>query len=139
MGLSSSAEILTTRLDESLTHHFQLGLTNVFKFQIFTMAGLTKMFRNVFWTHQNKLLQVFLCSGHWFLTSSLTPLTWVHAKIHTTSVSIHRYPLIVADFPNKLIITMPDSFSCFVSDLWQVCGFLRVLRLPPPMKLTAMI
>ena len=127
LGLSSSAEILTT-------HHFQLGLTNVFKFQIFTMAGLTKMFRNVFWTHQNKL-----CSGHWFLTSSLTPLTWVHAKIHTSSVSIHRYLLIVADFPNKLIITVPDSFSCFVSDLWQVCGFLRVLWFPPPIKLTATI
>jgi hypothetical protein len=25
----------------------------------------------------------------------------------------------------------------FVSDLWQVCGFLRVLRFPPPIKLTA--
>jgi len=25
----------------------------------------------------------------------------------------------------------------FVSDLWQVSGFLRVLRLPPPIKLTA--
>jgi hypothetical protein len=25
----------------------------------------------------------------------------------------------------------------FVSDLWQVCGFLRVLRFPLPMKLTA--
>ena len=27
----------------------------------------------------------------------------------------------------------------FVSDLWQVGGFLRVLRFPPPIKLTAMI
>ena len=27
----------------------------------------------------------------------------------------------------------------FVSDLWQVCGFLRVLRFPPPIKLTATI
>jgi hypothetical protein len=27
----------------------------------------------------------------------------------------------------------------FVSDLWQVGGFLRVLRIPPPMKLTATI
>ena len=27
----------------------------------------------------------------------------------------------------------------FVSDLWQVSGFLRVLRFPPPMKLTATI
>ena len=27
----------------------------------------------------------------------------------------------------------------FVSDLWQVCGFLRVLRFPPPIKLTTAI
>jgi hypothetical protein len=27
----------------------------------------------------------------------------------------------------------------FVSDLWQVDGFLRVLRFPPPIKLTTMI
>jgi hypothetical protein len=27
----------------------------------------------------------------------------------------------------------------FVSDLRQVCGFLRVLRFPPPIRLTAMI
>ena len=27
----------------------------------------------------------------------------------------------------------------FVSDLWQVCGFLGVLRFPPPIKLTTTI
>jgi hypothetical protein len=27
----------------------------------------------------------------------------------------------------------------FVSDLWQVCGFLLVLQFPPPMKLTTTI
>ena len=27
----------------------------------------------------------------------------------------------------------------FVSDLWQVGGFLRVLRFPPPIRLTATI
>jgi hypothetical protein len=27
----------------------------------------------------------------------------------------------------------------FVSDMWQVCGFLRVLRFPPPIKFTATI
>ena len=27
----------------------------------------------------------------------------------------------------------------FVSDLWQVGGFLRVLRFPPPIKMTATI
>ena len=27
----------------------------------------------------------------------------------------------------------------FVSDFWQVCGFIRVLRFPPPIKLTTTI
>jgi hypothetical protein len=27
----------------------------------------------------------------------------------------------------------------FVSDLWQICGFLQTLLFPPPIKLTAMI
>ena len=44
-----SAEILTTHQDESLTHHFQLGLTS---FQILDIYNGG--------THQNKLLQVSL-------------------------------------------------------------------------------
>jgi hypothetical protein len=27
----------------------------------------------------------------------------------------------------------------FVSDLWQICGFLQVLQFPPPIKLIAKI
>jgi hypothetical protein len=50
-------EILATHLDESWTHHFQLGITKVFKFQIIILVGL---FRNVFWTPQNTLLRVSL-------------------------------------------------------------------------------
>jgi hypothetical protein len=56
----AGTEILTTHLDGSWTHHFQLGLTKIFKFKILTMVGLTKLFRNVFWTCQNKWLQVSL-------------------------------------------------------------------------------
>ena len=36
------------------------GLTKVFKFEIFTIVGLAKILRNVFWTRQNKLLRVSL-------------------------------------------------------------------------------
>ena len=49
----AGTEICTTHLDESWTHHFQLGLAKVF-------MELTNLFRNVFWTHQNKWLQVSL-------------------------------------------------------------------------------
>ena len=49
-----------TRLDKSWTHHghYQLELVvSVFKFQIFTMVRLAKIFRNVFWTPQHKFLR----------------------------------------------------------------------------------
>jgi hypothetical protein len=56
----TSSLSLTTHLDESWTHHFQSGLTNVFKFFILTMVGLTKIFKNVLSTHQNKMSPVCL-------------------------------------------------------------------------------
>ena len=48
------AKIFASHLDESYR------LTKVIKFEIFAMVGLTKITWNVFWTGQNKLLQVFL-------------------------------------------------------------------------------
>ena len=51
-------EILATHLNESWTHHFQLGLAKVLKCSILIMVGLAKIFRNVLWTCQIKLLQV---------------------------------------------------------------------------------
>ena len=51
----------STHLDESYTHHFQLGITKVFKFEILAMEALAKIFQKCllpFWTHQVKLLQV---------------------------------------------------------------------------------
>jgi len=56
-----TTEVLTTCRDESWIHYFQLGLTNQsFQISIFTIVEHTKIFRNTFWTHQIKLLQVFL-------------------------------------------------------------------------------
>ena len=37
------------------------------------------------------------------------------------------------------VYSMQHYVKRFVIDLWQVCGFLQVLRFPPPIKLTAMI
>lgn len=51
---------IVTRLDESQTCHFELGLTEVFKLYILTMVELTKFFRIVFWIRQIELLQVSL-------------------------------------------------------------------------------
>jgi hypothetical protein len=54
-------------------------------------------------------------------------------------------------FPNVVVCTFSVysyySLICirliisehFISDLWQVCSFLRVLRFPPPIKLAATI
>jgi hypothetical protein len=48
---------VVTHLDESWTSAFSCNSPN---FQNFIMVGVTKNFRNVFWTYQNKLLQVLL-------------------------------------------------------------------------------
>jgi hypothetical protein len=42
-------------------------------------------------------------------------------------------------FKNIHICWMKFSYDNFVSDLWQDGGFLRVVRFPPPIKLTATI
>lgn len=36
------------------------------------MVGLTKVFRNVFWTHQNELLQVYMNTTHLSLNNKIT-------------------------------------------------------------------
>ena len=36
------------------------GLTKVLRCRFLAIMGLTKFVRNVFWTHQNKLLQVYV-------------------------------------------------------------------------------
>jgi hypothetical protein len=41
--------------------------------------------------------------------------------------------------PLKIFGTLSHWFGLIVSDLRQVCGFLLVLRFPPPIKLTATI
>ena len=44
--------VLVTRQDESLPHHFQLGLSQVFKLRFLQWWGLATILRNVFWTRQ---------------------------------------------------------------------------------------
>lgn len=48
-------EIIATHLDESWTHHLQLGLAKVLKvLDSNLMVGLTRIFKNVFWTREIK-------------------------------------------------------------------------------------
>ena len=35
--------------------------------------------------------------------------------------------------------SIDETLSDIISDLWQVGGFLRVLRIPPPIKLTTTV
>jgi len=99
----SLLEILATHLDESLTHHFQLGLTKVFKFYIFSMVGLTEVLGNVFWIYQNKLLQVsislvykhvliicLILQMYFFKISIYQLLVTLSFIIHTLKLSTHQ-------------------------------------------------
>jgi len=53
----------------------------------------------------------------------------------TTTCAISAYHHLSCEFEPLYNIVVIK----FVSDLQQVCGFLRVLRIPPPIKLTATI
>ena len=58
-----------------------------------------------------------------------------------TTYAISAYHHKRFEFECRLWRYVPDATLCdkFVSDLWRVGDFLRVLRFPPPMKLVATI
>jgi len=57
----------------------------------------------------------------------------------TTTYPISAYHHLSCKFEPRSQRGVLDTTFCdkFVSDLWQVGGFLWVLRFPPPIKLTA--
>ena len=59
-------------------------------------------------------------------------------EIRTHNVSGDRYWLHIGSWKSNYH-TIQHYTIKFVSDLWQVSGFLRVLLFPPPTKLTATI
>jgi len=57
----------------------------------------------------------------------------------TTTNAISAYHHRCCEFESQSGLGVQHYVIKFVSDLWQVGGFLRVLRFPPPIKLTATI
>ena len=54
----------------------------------------------------------------------------------TTTYAISAYHHWCCQFESRSGCGVQHYVIKFVSDLWQVCGFLRVLQFPPPTKLT---
>jgi hypothetical protein len=63
---------------------------------------------------------------------------WLDLQLHMKSVSINTNDVSSNPAYGEVYSTTYCVIK-FVSDLWQVCGFLLVLRFPPPIKLTATI
>jgi len=57
----------------------------------------------------------------------------------TTTYAISAYYHLCCEFESRSGRGVQHYLIKFVSDLWQIGGFLRVLRFPPPIKLTATI
>ena len=58
----------------------------------------------------------------------------------TCAISAYHHYLVVSSNPVHGEVYLIQHYVIkFVSDLRQVCGFLWVLRFPPPIKLTATI
>ena len=47
--------------------------------------------------------------------------------------------IVSSNLVHREVYSIQQYVIKFVSDLWQVGGFLRVLQCPPPIKLTAII
>jgi hypothetical protein len=66
-------------------------------------------------------------------------LIWrLHVQLPMQSVAITTKIVSLNPSPGEVYSIQPYVIK-FVSDLRQVSGFLRVLRFPPPIKLTATI
>ena len=81
------------------------------------------MNRGVYW--RTKLIKLYLLKKN--LIVSIVESVHINTKV-VGSNPVHGEVYSIQHYVIK-----------FVSDLRQVCGFLRVLRLPPPIKLTATI
>ena len=91
----------------------------------------------------------YTCSLHWYslLVAQIQKCTipyWIMGKTLYMNV-LHWYNFIEENcrlklkYMYNLLTRLKEVKIKFVSDLWQVSGFLRVLRFPPPIKLTATI
>ena len=57
----------------------------------------------------------------------------------TYAISAYHHQLCEFNFHLDKVYSIQHYVIKFVSDLWQVSDFLRVLPFPPPIKLTATI
>jgi len=83
-----------------------------------------------------------------FNTINPTITNHIFFKISKSKIIAHCTLLVLYDNITKVVssnlvhgkvYSIQHYVIKFVSDLQQVCGFFRVLRFPPPIKLTAMI
>jgi len=87
--------------------------------------------------------------SNWFsFTIIFAQHTHIYIYTHISFVTKHcrgrvQLSMQSVPIPTNIVSSNPTQARCtvikFVSDLRQVCGFLRVLRFPPPIKLTATI
>ena len=63
---------------------------------------------------------------------------WLDLQLHVQSVPITT-KILSSNPVHGEVYSIQHYVIKFVSDLRQVCGFLRVLRFPPPITLTATI
>jgi hypothetical protein len=72
-----------------------------------------------------------------------TPFTYTYMYLDKMYIVVHAHPLcfqIMSSNPvHNEVYSIQYCVIKFVSELRQVGGFLRVLRFPPPIKLTATI
>ena len=88
---------------------------------------------NIPWIHLNSWMPIFVV---WWIKGVI--VWWLDLQLSVQSVPITT-KVVSSNLVHGEMYSIQYYVIKFVSDLWQVCGFLWVLRFPPPIKLTATI
>ena len=104
---------------------------------------------HIFNSVQRTVLQTYLCQSTGKCLSCVffiyILVIYKYASISFDMDSYNRYLICSIQFPSSSAPAHGEKYWIkhyvikFVSDLRQVCGFLWLLRFPPPIKLTAKI
>ena len=94
------------------------------------------MFTPLSWTFEQIAGNIFVgCHGHNHMVV-LQLRVHIHVPMQSASITTNVVSL---NATHGEVYSIQHCVIKFVSDLWQVSGFLLVLRLPSPLKLTSMI
>ena len=130
---------------------FTVNVVFVHLYQVLKIVSLDclcliapSVFSNVFFTFFKNMLSCFVLNNNGYFFQVLTKfMALLQALCYSRNIKKYSVPItsdVVDSTPlHDEVYSLQHYVINFVSDLRQVGGFLRALRFPPPIRLTATI